>query len=298
VSIGAGATQLDLSAGVVDLSTTRSLAGRASRGAFWVGLSIVASFVVITVAAPWLPVPDPYATNYTAILSPPSWSRLFGTDDVGRDLFARVVFGGRVDLLLGFVGTYVSLIIGVIAGTVAGYWGGWRETLIMRIVDTSFAFPFIVLVLVMVAIVGPGVLGIYIGVIVASWPLYARLTHAEMRVLRERDFILAARTLGFSHARVILRHAVPNLLRPNLVVSLSDLISNILVFASLSYLGVGVQPPTPEWGAIIANGHTYLLTAWWIATLPGLVLVLFGVGVSLLGEGLADRWIEGSTALS
>jgi peptide/nickel transport system permease protein len=297
VSVQADANQVVLGSGVVDLSATRSLAGRASRAAFWVGLSIVGGFVVLTLAAPLLPIPNPYATNYGAILNPPSWSRIFGTDDVGRDLFARVVFGGRADLLLGFIGTYASLVIGVLAGTVAGYWGGWRETLIMRIVDTSFAFPFIVLVLVMVAIVGPGVLGIYIGVIVASWPLYARLTHAEMRVLRERDFLLAARTLGFSDARVIVRHAVPNLLRPNLVVSLSDLISNILVFASLSYLGVGVQPPAPEWGALIASGHTYLLTAWWIATLPGLVLVLFGVGVSLLGEGLADRWIEGSASL-
>ena len=289
--------QAVLDTGVVDLSATRSLGGRASRLALYAGIAIVGGFVVVSVAAPWLPLADPYSVNYDAILNPPSSGHLFGTDDVGRDLFSRVVFGARNDILLGFVGAYASLVIGVFAGTVAGYWGGWRETLIMRVVDTSFAFPFIVLVLVMVAIVGPGLLGVYIGVIVASWPLYARLTHAEMRVLREKDFMLATRTLGFSAMRTIVRHAIPNLLRPNIVVSCSDLISNVLVFASLSYLGVGVQPPTPEWGAIIASGHTYLLTAWWISTMPGLVCVAFGVGVSLLGEGLADRWISSSTAV-
>jgi peptide/nickel transport system permease protein len=289
--------QAILDTGLVDLSAEHSRRARASHAALYVGIAVVAGFVLAAITAQWLPIPNPYAVNYDAVLSPPSIGHPFGTDDVGRDQLSRVVWGARIDLLLGFVGTYASLVIGVIAGTVAGYWGGWRETLIMRVVDTFFAFPFIVLVLIMVAIAGPGVLGVYIGIIVASWPLYARLTHAEMRVLREKDFMLATKTLGFSSLRTIVRHAVPNLLRPNLVVSCSDVVSNVLVFASLSYLGVGVQPPTPEWGAIIAGGHTYLLTAWWISTIPGLVVVVFGVGVTLLGDGLADRWISSSTGL-
>jgi peptide/nickel transport system permease protein len=274
-------------AGLAGLRVTNWNAARIS---LWIGVLIVGGFAILSFAAPFLPLADPYATDYGAALSAPSPAHLLGTDDVGRDLLSRVVYGAQTDLLLGFIGTYVPLVIGVLAGTVAGFYGGWRETLIMRFVDGSFAFPFIVLVLAIVAIVGPGLLGVYVGVIVASWPMYARLTHAEMRVLRERQFILAAKTLGFSDMRVIVHHAVPNLIRPSLVFSCSDLISNILVLASLSYLGVGVQPPTPEWGALVAGGQTYLLTAWWITTLPGLAVVLFGVGASLLGEGLAERW--------
>jgi len=264
--------------------------GRGARISLWLGGLIVGGFVLVSLAVPLLPLADPYVIDYASVLQPPSLAHPFGTDDVGRDLLARVLYGGQVDLLFGFVGTYASLAIGILAGTVAGYYGGWREALIMRLVDTSLAFPFIVLVLAIVAIVGPGPVGVYIGVIIASWPLYARLTHAEMLVLRERQFILAAKTLGFSDFHIITRHAVPNLFRPNLVISLSDLISNILVFASLSYLGVGVRPPTPEWGALIAGGQNLLLTAWWISTLPGFIVVLFGVGASLLGEGLAERW--------
>jgi peptide/nickel transport system permease protein len=275
-----------------------ALVGRAgvrrSRVTLWAGIGIVGGFVALALLAPLLPLPDPYAADNGAALSPPSPAHILGTDDVGRDLFSRVLYGTQIDLVFGFIGTYLSLVIGVLAGTIAGYVGGRRETLLMRLVDGSFAFPFIVLVLGIVAIVGPGLLGVYIGVIVASWPIYARLSHAEMRVLREKQFILAARTLGLSDARVIVRHAIPNLIRPSIVFSCYDLISNILVLASLSYLGVGVQPPAPEWGALIAGGQTYLLTAWWITMLPGLVVVLFGIGASLVGEGLADR----STAIS
>jgi peptide/nickel transport system permease protein len=222
-------------------------------------------------------------------LQPPSPAHPFGTDDLGRDLLSRVVHGGRTDLVFGFVTTYVSLVIGVALGAIVGYYGGWRETVVMRLVDTMIAFPFIVLVLAIVAIVGPGLAGIYIGMIAVSWTMYARITHAEMLVLRERQFILAARTLGYSDARVIIRHAIPNLLRSNLVFSMSDMVLNILALASLSYLGVGMQPPTPEWGVLIAGGQTYLLTGWWISTLPGMVIVVMGVGFSLFGDGLADR---------
>jgi len=265
------------------------LVGRLSGGSLWVGLFIVAGFILVSLAAPFLPIPDPNVADYAAALQPPSPAHPFGTDDVGRDLLSRVIWGGRTDLVFGFVTTYVSLVIGVVLGAVAGYFGGWRETVVMRLVDTMIAFPFIVLVLAIVAIVGPGLAGLYIGMIVVSWTMYARITHTEMLVLRERQFILAARTLGYSDARVIVRHAIPNLLRSNLVFSMSDMVLNVLGLASLSYLGVGVQPPTPEWGVLIAGGQTYLLTGWWISTLPGLVIVVMGVGFSLLGDGLADR---------
>ncbi len=263
---------------------------RFAEAGLWVGLAIVLGIAGLSVAAPVLPIPDPNAIDVGAALMPPSLSHLFGTDNLGRDMFARVVYGAQIDLLLGVVTTYVSLIIGVSVGAFAGYFGGKRDTILMRLVDTLIAFPFIVLVLAIVGLVGPGLIGVYIGIIIVSWTVYARITYSEMLVLRERQFILAAQTLGFSDARVIFRHAIPNALRPNIIFSLSDVVLNILALAALSYLGVGVKPPTPELGALIAGGQQYLLTAWWIATLPGLVIVVIGIGFVLLGEGVADRF--------
>jgi peptide/nickel transport system permease protein len=159
----------------------------------------------------------------------------------------------------------------------------------MRLVDLVIAFPLMVLVLALVAIMGSGLAGAYLGVILVSWALYARLTRGEMLVIRERQYILAAQALGFSTRRIIFRHAIPNLLRASLVFSMADIVLNILTLAALSYLGLGVQPPTPEWGAIVAEGQGHLRTAWWITTFSGLTIVLAGVGFSLIGDGIADR---------
>jgi peptide/nickel transport system permease protein len=159
----------------------------------------------------------------------------------------------------------------------------------MRIVDVFIAFPFIIFVLALIAVFGPGLTGIYIGLIASSWAWFARVTRGEMLVVRERQFISAARTLGLPTSRILLRHASPNVLRPNLVVAMATIVGNILALSALSYLGLGVQPPTPEWGAIVADGQTTLFSSWWVATLPGLVIVLAGVGFSLIGDGIADR---------
>jgi peptide/nickel transport system permease protein len=265
------------------------VSGRGSRITFWFGVVLVGSIVGLCFAAPFLPLPDPNALAFDAVLQPPSTAHFFGTDELGRDVFSRVLNGGQIDLVLGFVTTYVALILGVALGAVAGYYRGARETVIMRLVDTMIAFPFIVLILSIIAVIGPGLTGAYLAIIFVGWTLYARLTYSEMLALRERQFILAARTLGFGDARVILKHAIPNVIRPSLTFSMSDLILNILVLVGLSYLGVGVQPPQAEWGALIAGGQPYLMTGWWISTLPGLVVVLLGVGVSLVGDGLAER---------
>jgi peptide/nickel transport system permease protein len=255
----------------------------------WVGLAILVGVAGLSVLAPLLPIPKPTDIQPAIALQPPSLGHPFGTDSLGRDMFSRVVNGVQVDLVLGIVTTYVSLAIGVLVGVFAGYYRGIREMVAMRLVDTLIAFPFLVLVLAIVGMVGPGLVGVYIGIIVVSWTVYARISYSEMLVLRERQFILAARTLGYGDLRIILRHAIPNLLRPNLVFSLSDVVLNILALASLSFLGVGVQPPTPELGSLIAGGQQYLLTAWWITTLPGFVVVLIGVAFALLGEAVADR---------
>jgi peptide/nickel transport system permease protein len=212
-----------------------------------------------------------------------------GTDNLGRDIFSRVVYAARVDLQIGFITTYVPLVYGVILGAIAGYFGGWVDSVIMRFVDVVIAFPFLVLVIAILAVVGPGVKGIYIAVLAVAWAMYARLTRAEMLVLREQHFMLAGEALGFSRRRIIFRHAIPNLLRPNLVFSMADFVLNILLVASLSFLGLGVRPPTPEWGAMVADGQNFLLNAWWITTLPGIVIVVVGIALSLIGDGLADR---------
>jgi peptide/nickel transport system permease protein len=278
-------------------SSPPSLRRRLALGtSVWIGIAIVATVALASLAAPLLPIADPYATNYGALLQAPSLKHPLGTDELGRDMFARVIYGGRIDLLFAFAATYVSLAIGMAAGAFAGHYRGVRETLVTRLADTMIAFPGIVLILAIVAIVGPGLVGVFIGVVLVSWALYARLTYSAMLVLRERQFILAAQTLGFSAPRVIFRHAIPNLLRPNLVFSISDMVLGILALGALSFLGVGVRPPSPEWGALIAGGQGYLLTAWWLTTLPGLVVVLVGVGFSLIGDGFSDRLNPGKAA--
>ena len=261
----------------------------------WTTLTIALGvFLVGIVALPSLVVPlfglgDPNGLDFSATLVGPSVAHPFGTDFLGRDILTRVLYAGRLDLAVGVLTTYVPLMAGVALGTAAGFFGGWFEVVLMRVVDTVFAFPFLVLVLAIAAIFGPGLLGVVVGISIVGWAPYARLTRGEMLALRERQFILAARTLGYSRRRIIFRHALPNLIRSSLVFSTADMVRNVATLASLSYLGAGVQIPTAEWGAMIADGQTYLLSAWWITTLPGLVLVVAGVGVSLIGDGVADR---------
>lgn len=258
----------------------------------YTGLAIVTFIAGLSIAAPLLGLRDPTATDLMNALRPPSLEFPFGTDDLGRDILSRVIHAGRVDLVFGIVVTYVSLVIGLSIGAISGYFGGLVDTIIMRIVDLVISFPFIILILTIAAIVGPGLAGAYIGVIAVSWALYARLTRGEMLAIRRREYILNAETLGYSTPRVVFVHALPNLLRANLVYSMSDIVLNILTLAALSYLGLGVAPPTPEWGEMIAQGQKNLFNAWWISTLPGLVIVLAGIGFSLIGDGLADRLDE------
>jgi peptide/nickel transport system permease protein len=264
----------------------------------WAGIIIVASITLLSVAAPLLGFENPNETNLMEALQPPSPEHWFGTDDVGRDIFTRVLYAGRIDLTFGVLTTYTSLVVGLILGALAGYFGGILDTIVMRAVDLVISFPFIVLILAITAITGPGIQGAYIGVLAVSWALYARLTRGEMLALRENQYIMAAKTLGYSTGRIIFVHSIPNLLRSNLVFSMSDIVLNILTLAALSYLGLGIAPPTPEWGEIVAQGQRNLFTAWWISTLPGLIIVLVGTGFSLIGDGLADRLGEdGGAAL-
>lgn len=261
---------------------------RTVRWNFWIGLTIVLATLLLSILAPYLPLSGPNAVDYHARLAPPSFSHFFGTDNLGRDMFSRVVYGAQIDLAVGFVTVAASMVIGIPMGLVAASFGGVVETIIMRIVDALLAFPFIVLVLAIVAVIGPGLTGVIIGMIGVGWTVYARITFSEMRALRERQFMLAAQTLGYRRSRILLRHALPNVLRPNIAFSISDVILNILGLAGLSYLGAAVKPPTPEWGALISAGQAFLQTGWWISTLPGVAIVIVGLGFSLLGEGVTD----------
>jgi peptide/nickel transport system permease protein len=175
-------------------------------------------------------------------------------------------------------------------GGIAGYFGGALDAVIMRIVDVLIAFPFMIFVMAFVAVFGPGLTGIYVGLTAFGWAFFARVTRAEMLVVRERQYIAAARTAGLSSSRILRVHALPNVLRPNFVVAMATMVWNILTLAALSYLGLGVQPPTPEWGSIVAGGQTIMFSAWWVSTLPGLIIVLVGVGFSLIGDSVADRF--------
>jgi len=258
----------------------------------WAGVTIVGIAALAGLLAPLIAPYSPNAQNLLASFEHPSWHHLMGTDNLGRDVFSRVIYAARVDFQIGLITTYVPLVTGMLVGAIAGYFGGWIDTILMRLVDVVIAFPFLVLVIAILAIVGPGLTGLYVAVLAVGWSMYARLTRGEMLVLREQQFILAAEALGYSRRRIILKHAMPNLLRPNLVFSMADVVLNILLAASLSFLGLGVQPPRAEWGAMVADGQNYLLNAWWITTLPGLVIVTVGVGLSLIGDGIAERMGE------
>jgi peptide/nickel transport system permease protein len=285
-----------------DAALDRRLARVGRRSERWrrltleAGVGLIALVILASVVGRFV-YPHPNEQHLSEALQAPSLAHPFGTDNLGRDVLGRTLAGTWIDLGIALGATYLSLVCGVVMGTVAGYFRGWPERVTMRVIDVIIAFPFMVLVIAIVAIVGPGVRGVFIGIAVGGWAYYARLARAEMLVLKERSYVQAAQTLGYSHWRVIWRHAIPNLIRAPLVYSMSDIVLNITWVASLSYLGLGVQPPTPEWGSIIADGQPYLLTAWWITTLPGLVVVIVGIGFSLVGDGLADRLRARRTAV-
>ncbi len=271
------------------------LARRARSERRWSNATLVtgATFVGVLafagVLAPLLAPADPTTIDLPNRLQPPSWDHWLGTDSFGRDILSRTLYAIRLDLGVVLAITYAPMIVGMAIGAFVGYRRGWVDGLVVRVIDALIAFPFLVMVIAIVAIVGPGISGAVIGVLAVGWTLYARLTRGEMLVLREQQFILAARTLGYSTTRILLRHALPNLLRPNLVFSMADIVLNLLLLAGLSYLGLGVQAPTAELGAMVAEGQQFLLDAWWVATLPGIVIVVLGAGFSMLGDSLADR---------
>jgi peptide/nickel transport system permease protein len=253
------------------------------------GCTILGLIIVASLAAPLITHSHPDTLDPLRPLAPPlSPGHLLGTDEFGRDIFARILYGGRLDLLIAFGATGVTLVVGTAVGLVAGYFGGWLDTIVMRIVDLFFAFPFFVLVIAIVAVLGPSIFNMFIAIWLTSWISYARITRGHTIVAKGREYVQAAKALGYRHTRVMFRHILPNVVSFVLIFAMVDAVGNVLLGAALGFLGLGAKPPSPEWGAMISDGQNSILSSWWLSTLPGVAIVLVGVGFSLLGDGLAD----------
>ena len=253
-----------------------------------IGVAGLALIALAAVGAPLLTRYDPLALDLAHVRTPPGWGHPFGTDNLGRDVLARVLYAARIDLQIGAIGVAVPLLLGTAIGLLAGYLGGWVDALVGRVTDVVIAFPFLVLVIAIVAMLGPGLFDLYVAITVASWVLYARIVRGEALALRSREFIVAARSLGFRLPRILVRHVLPNAVAPALVFAMSDFALNVQIGATLSFFGLGVQPPTPEWGLMIAETRSFMLTAPWMVVCPGLAIITLSLFVSLVGDGLAD----------
>ncbi len=255
---------------------------------FLIGVLLTALFVLAAVMPGVLAPYDPLSFDYDNLQVGPSWQHLFGTDNFGRDVFSRTLWAAQVDLQIALFCTLPPMLFGTVVGAFVGYYGGWLDAIFGRVVDVVITFPFIVLVIAIVAVLGPGLINVYIAVSVVGWVFYARLVRAEMLVLRRADFAAAGRVMGYGDLRIIFRHLLPNALTAVVVYWMTDMALDILLGSSLGYLGLGAQPPTAEWGVIVADGKNFMETAWWMTVFPGAAIVACGCGLSLLGDGLAD----------
>ena len=254
-----------------------------------VGLAIVLVLLVMAAFAPWLAPHDPITQNLQNRLLPPfSPGHLLGTDDFGRDILSRILYGSRITLFIIGLVAITAPVFGLLVGTVAGYFGGWTDEILMRITDIFLAFPKLILALALVAVLGPGMENAILAIALTSWPPYARVARAETLTVRTSDYIAAVRLQGASSPRIILGHVMPMCL-PSVIIRVTlDMAGVILIAAGLGFLGLGVQPPLPEWGAMISAGRKYLFEQWWVATMPGLAIFIVSLGFNLLGDGLRD----------
>lgn len=256
---------------------------------FHTGLVIVLFWVVLAVAADLIAPFDPNAQNVSNVLQPPSLTHWFGTDNFGRDVLSRVIHGTRVDLKMGLIGVILPFILGTIIGALSGYFGRFADVVLMRVLDVMLSFPWLVLLIAIITVLRPGLVSFYIAITLVGWVSYARLVRAQTLVLKKSDFVQAAVNLGYGHLRILFRHILPNALVPSIVFSMSDVVLVILAGSAISFLGLGVQPPTAEWGVMIAEGQNFMTTAWWITAFPGLSIVFLALGFSLLADGLGEK---------
>lgn len=252
------------------------------------GLVIVGVMVLLAVLAPVLAPDDPIKQNLNDALQGPSGAHWFGTDKLGRDVLSRLLYGARVDLRIGFLAVLIPFVVGTILGAIAGYFGGWLDMIIMRVVDVFYAFPLFLLVIALVFVLGSGESSIYLAIALVSWVSYCKIVRGEVIVARQQEYVQSARLSGLSHARVLGRHIGPNVISQAITYAMSDIIMDIMVIVTLGYLGLGITPPTAEWGSMIADAQEFITTLWWMAVVPGVAVVITGLGLSLIGDGLTD----------
>lgn len=262
-----------------------------------VGAALLMLLLTLALAGPWLELPDPTRSDLRARMLAPtiSWTGLgahpLGTDQLGRDILSRIIAGSRVTLTIAGAAVVLGGLVGVVLGLTAGYFGGWWDRVLMRLVDIQLAFPLMLLALLVVAALGPNLHNLVIVLALTGWVRYARITRAQVMTVSQREFVQAAIAMGAGHRRILFRHILPNVLTPALVVATLELARTIVLEAGLSFLGLGIQPPSPSWGRMLADGRSYIASAWWIITLPGLALMLTVLSVNLLGDWLRD-WLD------
>jgi peptide/nickel transport system permease protein len=283
-----------MSVSTANLQTIRSNAWlrpiqRLARNRFTaVALGVVAVIVLIAIFAPWIAPDSPTKVNLTGRLAPPSAAHWFGTDEVGRDIFSRILYGARISVGVGLASVLLSALVGTIIGSFAGYWGRWADQIIMRTMDILLAFPTLVLAMALSAALGPSLLNAAIAIAIVKLPIYVRLARAEALSLSQRLFIKAARTFGLKSGWIVRRHIIPNVLPPIIVQITLDLGDTILLIATLGFLGLGAQPPLPEWGSMISVGWKYLLDQWWYPTFTGAAIFVTVMSFNLVGDGVRD----------
>jgi len=277
------------------LPQTAPLAGRMTLS-MMVAIAILGGWLFLALAGSVIAPYDPDAIDMMNMLSPPSAEHWFGTDQVGRDIFSRVLFASRVDLFLCVIGVLPPLLIGTTIGLLSGYFGGVVDSLFMRVYDLTVAFPFFVLVLAIVGVLGPGLVNFVIALTLVGWVSYARLVRAEVLTIRESEYIQAARCLGYPPVAILTRHVLPNAIGPIIAYAVSDAVLVMLAGASFGFLGMGAQPPLAEWGVMIADGQAFVQQAWWICLFPGLAAISLGLGFAFLGDGLGQMQRRQATA--
>jgi peptide/nickel transport system permease protein len=285
----AAAPAIGLDESEAPILARRSFAWRAAHTpAFAAGAAITAVVVLLVLLAPVLARYSPLQQNLLDALKGPSGAHWLGTDEFGRDIWSRLLYAGRTDLQVGVLAVVFPFTFGTFVGTLAGYYGGWLDAIIMRVVDVVLAFPFYVLIIALVFVVGAGTHGIYIAFALTDWVIYARTIRSATQVARGLDWVAAAESGGLSRFRVLFRHILPNTIAQAIVYAMSDIVLVILAVVTLGYLGLGIQPPGPDWGAMINDGQSFMTVHASMSVVPGLAVVLTGIGLSLLGDGLAD----------
>lgn len=255
-----------------------------------VGSIMLIILVGLAVLAPFISTYHPSDQNLYAILQPPSSQHWLGTDQLGRDLFTRLIYAARTDLKIMVLAEVIPFCTGVFLGMVAGYYGKWIDTLITLVTDTFIAFPFYLIVIIVAFASGAGQRGIYITFILVGWIVYARVIKGLSASFRKQEWVASAQTLGIPGVKIILRHLLPNVLPQAVVVLMTDMVGLLVAIVTLGYLGIGIAPPTPDWGTMISDGQSFITTAWWLSAVPGLAVVYTGIALSLVGDGLADLW--------